>query len=208
MSYLLLLIILSGLLHIAGLYVKSPSLKMVFKPITTAVIIYFAFLQGGSSFPFYKIMILIGLGLSLVGDIFLMLPRERFVAGLVAFLTAHLVFISAFVFDFPLHYNWMYLAPVALYLLILLKMLMPHTGKMTLPVVVYALVIGTFLWLAGCRYGTQPAEGTFYALSGALLFVLSDSLLAFNKFVKTLKWAPGVLMVLYWAALYFLALSI
>jgi uncharacterized membrane protein YhhN len=208
MNDLLLLIILSGLLHITGLYVKSPSLKMIFKPLTTALIIYLAFRQGGTAFPFYKTMILIGLGLSLVGDIFLMLPRERFVAGLIAFLIAHLTFISAFVFDFPLYYNWVYLAPVALYILIFLKILTPHTGEMTLPVVVYALVIGTFVWLASCRYGTHVSESSFYVMTGAILFVLSDSLLAYNKFVKTLKAAPALVMVLYWGALYFLALSV
>ncbi len=208
MSYLLLLIILSGLLHITGLYVKSTSLKMVFKPITTALIIYLAFLQGGSSFPFYKIMILIGLGLSLAGDIFLMLPRERFVAGLVSFLLAHIFFIVAFTANGGPFWNWIYLAPVLVYFALLSNILLKHTEKMTLPVVIYSLVILFFVWQAAGRYDLQPTVSATYGFYGAVLFVLSDSLLAYNKFVRTLKTAPALVMVLYWAALYFLALSI
>jgi len=208
MSYLLLLIILSGLLHITGLYVKSPSLKMVFKPLTTALIIYLAFQQGGNSFSFYKTMILIGLGLSLMGDIFLMLPRERFIAGLVSFLTAHVFFIVAFTSNGGPFWNWIYLAPVFVYFSLLSNVLLKHTGKMTLPVVVYSLVILFFLWQAAGRYGFQPDMLTACGLFGAILFVLSDSLLAYNKFVKPIKWAPGILMILYWSALYFLALSV
>jgi uncharacterized membrane protein YhhN len=208
MSYLLLLIVLSGLLHITGLYVKSPSLKMVFKPLTTVLIIYLAFRQGGDVFPFYKTMILIGLGLSLVGDVFLMLPRERFVAGLVSFLLAHIFFIVAFTANGGPFWNWFYLAPVFVYFALLSNILLKHTGKMTLPVLVYSLVILFFVWQAAGRYDVQPTVSAAYGFYGAVLFALSDSLLAYNKFVKTLKAAPALVMVLYWGALYFIALSV
>jgi len=208
MHYLLLLIVLSGLLHITGLYVKSSSLKMVFKPLTTLLIIYFAMHQGGVSCSQYKILLLAGLGFSLLGDFFLMLPRERFIAGLVSFLVAHLFFITAFVGHAGPFWNLTYLIPVGVYFIFFLVVVLRHTGKMSLPVIVYAAVLLVFLWQAAGRYGYTPTPTTAFAFWGALLFVLSDSLLAFNKFVKTLKWAPGVLMVLYWAALYFLALSI
>ncbi len=208
MSYLLLLIILSGLLHITGLYVKSPSLKMIFKPLTTLLIIFLAFRQGGQACSRYKALLLIGLGFSLLGDIFLMLPRERFIAGLVSFLVAHLFFITAFIGHTGPYWNIPFLVPVAVYIVLFLAVLLRHTGKMRLPVVVYALVLGVFLWQAAGLYGFHPEKASAFGVLGALLFVLSDSLLAFNKFVKTLKWAPGVLMVLYWAALYCLALSI
>ncbi len=208
MHFLLLLIILSGLLHITGLYVKNTSLKMVFKPLTTALIIYFAFQQGGHVFLHYKVLILIALFFSLAGDVFLMLPHERFIAGLVSFLIAHLFFITAFIGHTGPYWNWIYLIPVLIYFILFLIVLLPHTGEMTIPVVVYALVILTFLWQAAGRYGFQPDMLTACGLFGAILFVLSDSLLAYNKFVKPIKWAPGILMVLYWSALYFLALSV
>ena len=208
MNFLLLLIVLSGLLHITGLYVKSPSLKYIFKPLTTVLIIFLAFRQGGSDFTQYKTLILIGLSLSLLGDIFLMLPRERFIAGLVSFLVAHLFFIAAFIGNAGPFWNWIYLAPVFIYFVLFLNILWKHTGNMTVHVSVYSLVLLIFLWQAAGQYGFYTTNTTAFGFWGALLFVLSDSLLAYNKFVKPLKWAPAILMVWYWAALYFLALSI
>ncbi len=206
MPFLLLLVLLSGLLHITGLYVKSPSLKMVFKPLTTLLIIFFAFRQNGPET--YKTLILAGLFLSLAGDIFLMLPRERFVAGLVSFLLAHFFFIAAFVYSHGPFLNWIYLTPVFVYFVLFLNVLWKHTGKMSVPVGIYALVLLLFLWQAAGRYDFFHSDTALFGLWGALLFVLSDSLLAYNKFVKPLKWAPATLMVLYWSALYLLTLSI
>ena len=208
MSYLLLLIVLSALLHITGLYVKSPSLKMVFKPLTTGLIIFLAFRQNGDAVSTYKTLIIVGLMFSLVGDVFLMLPRERFIAGLVSFLVAHLFFITAFTLHSGPFWNWFYLAPVVVYFGLLSNILLKHTGKMTFPVVVYSLVILFFAWQAGGRYDFAPSTQTAYGLLGAVLFVFSDSLLAYNKFVKPLRWAPAGIMVLYWGALVFLTLSI
>ena len=208
MNFLLLLIVLSGLLHITGLYVKSPSLKYIFKPLTTLLIIFLAIQQGGQSCSQYKMLILGGLVFSLVGDVFLMLPRERFIAGLVSFLVAHLFFITAFTLHGGPFWNWFYLAPVVVYFGLLSNILLKHTGKMTLPVVVYSLVILFFAWQAGGRYDFEPSLQTAYGLLGAVLFVFSDSLLAYNKFVKPLRWAPAGIMVLYWGALVFLTLSI
>ncbi len=205
---LLLLIILSGALHITGLYVKSPSLKMIFKPVTTLLILYFALQRGGNACSAYKVFVLAGLVFSLVGDVFLMLPQQRFVAGLVSFLVAHLFFITAFTWDGGPYWNWIYLIPAVVYLLLLGSILLRHTGKMTVPVVVYSVVILVFAWQAAGRYGAHPGQAAAFGLYGAVLFVLSDSLLAYNKFVKTLKWAPATLMVLYWGALYFIALSV
>ena len=192
MPFLLLLVLLSGLLHITGLHVKSPSLKMVFKPLTTLLIIFFAFRQNGPET--YKTLILAGLFLSLAGDIFLMLPRERFIA--------------AFVYSHGPFLNWIYLTPVFVYFVLFLNILWKHTGKMSVPVGIYALVLLLFLWQAAGRYDFFHSDTALFGLWGALLFVLSDSLLAYNKFVKPLKWAPATLMVLYWSALYLLTLSI
>ncbi len=206
MPFLLLLVILSGMLHITGLYVKSASLKMIFKPLTTVLIIVSAFRQNGPES--YQFLLVTGLVFSLAGDIFLMLPRERFIAGLVSFLVAHLFFIAAFVIPDGPFLNWIYLTPIFVYFVLFLNILWKHTAKMSVPVGIYSFVLLLFLWQAAGRYGFFHSDTALFGLWGALLFVLSDSLLAYNKFVKPLKWAPGVLMILYWTALYFLILSI
>jgi len=180
---------------------------MIFKPLTTLFIIFFAFSRG-DILSAYKILLLTGLVFALIGDIFLMLPRERFVAGLVSFLIAHLFFILAFTEKHGFYWNWIYLIPVLLYFSVFINVLTKHTGKMTLPVIIYSLVILLFVWQAVSRYISYPETLVAFGMYGAILFVLSDSLLAYDKFVKSFSWARGVVMVLYWTALYFLALSV
>ncbi|NIW49240.1 MAG: lysoplasmalogenase, partial [Gammaproteobacteria bacterium] len=55
------------------------------------LLIAWVIINGGTQGPI--IYFLIGLALSLAGDIFLMLPDEKFIAGLVSFLLAHLAYI-------------------------------------------------------------------------------------------------------------------
>src|ERR1700733_14563430 len=79
-------------------YLKSDTIqKCVFKPLTMLCIIAIAILQpaAGES-DFYKTVILIGLGLSLVGDICLIFDKQLFLPGLIVFLLAHFCYIAAF----------------------------------------------------------------------------------------------------------------
>ena len=62
----------------------------ILKPLTMVLICLTAIL-GGNDLSVYKVMIIGGLACSLVGDIFLMLPADRFLPGLIAFLLAHQV---------------------------------------------------------------------------------------------------------------------
>ncbi len=208
MSFLILLIILSGLLHVTGQYLKIASLKYIFKPLTTALIILLAFQLDSGNYTIYKILILTGLLFSLIGDVFLMLPKDRFIAGLVSFLVAHLLFIGAMVSDLGPFYAWIPFIPIAVYMIILLWILLPKTGKMTIPVLVYALVIMVFVWQAAGRAWYLAGDSSSYAFIGAVLFVISDSVLAYNKFVKPFKLAELLIMLSYWSALVLLALSI
>ena len=95
-SILTLLAILSASIHIRAEYRGPRQHIYIFKPLTMAFILLIAIL-GQATLSFYKYMIITGLVFSLAGDVFLMLPSDRFVAGLVAFLIAHLFYIAAFV---------------------------------------------------------------------------------------------------------------
>ena len=64
----------------------------VFKPLATLLVVALALSLPAAS-PAYRWAVVAGLAFSTAGDIFLMLPRERFVAGLLSFLVAHLFYI-------------------------------------------------------------------------------------------------------------------
>src|SRR5512134_346114 len=106
----------------------------VFKPLTTLVILLIALLSPPPYRPGYHIPIVLGLLFSLVGDVLLMLPRDRFLAGLLSFLAALVCYTVAFVIvaGFPVAGPAMIV--LAAYGVLLLARLWPHLGGYRLPV--------------------------------------------------------------------------
>jgi uncharacterized membrane protein YhhN len=191
------LVLGSALLHL-GSYAQGPRRAVyLFKPLTIVLIILVAAVAGNRVSHFYKYAILAGLVFSLAGDIFLMLPRDRFIQGLVSFLLAHLCYIAAFTFEGGGERRLLYAVPFLLYGGVMLRVLLPGLGRMRAPVIVYMAVIMLMAW----------QEGSGLALSGALLFVVSDSILAMNRFRRPFPSAQTYVMSTYFMAQWLIALS-
>ncbi|MCF6171538.1 MAG: lysoplasmalogenase [Bacteroidales bacterium] len=201
-------IFVSGLFYLIFHYRKKTVLTFVFKPLTTLLIILLAVLSEPEVSVSYRYLIVAGLVFSLAGDVFLVLPTDRFIAGLVSFFVAHLFFIAAFAGDFGPYFGWGYLIPVLVYMAIVLKVLLPHTKTMTIPVLAYVLVLMVFMWQASGRGWTLAGNSPGLAFFGAALFVISDTILAYNRFVKQLKFERFFTMLTYWLAQLLLALSV
>ena len=156
----------------------------------------------------YKFLIIAGLVFSMWGDIFLMLPRDQFMAGLVSFLIAHLFYIAAFARGFPGIVGVWPLAPLGLYGAVMYRFLSPGLGKMRLPVVIYMAVIVTMGWLACAAWTGNPEKLALFGAVGALLFIASDSILATARFRSPLPGSKGLIMATYYAAQLLIAASI
>ena len=125
----------------------------------------------------------VALILSLAGDVFLMLPSDRFVAGLASFLLAHV----AYVVGLNLHGGSaaelaLAALPVALVAAVLATRILravAATGDRELvpPLVAYMLVISAML-------ASALAGGNLWAAAGATLFFASDALIAETRFVR------------------------
>ena len=170
----------SAIVCIRGKYQGSQLRVFVFKPLTTVLLLSLA-LAGGASQTSYGSLVVIAMVLSLFGDIFLMLPKDRFLYGLLSFLAAHVVLILAFTLDWY-GVTWWVALVVALAASGMYAALAPHLGRMKFPVTVYMAVIGTMVWF-GCErwLGTGSASGAL-AGTGAILFMFSDSVLGYNRF--------------------------
>ncbi len=204
---LLALIAISAILHLRADYRRNWRQIYFFKPITTALIIVFALVLSPHGNPIGKPLIVGGLIFSLAGDVFLMLPSDRFIAGLVSFLLAHGLYIAAFAAD-----GW-HLSPVAAIpaLLVggtLLTILLPHTEKLRVPVAVYAAALMLLLWQASGRMLAVGGAQSAFAVVGAAVFIVSDGALAFNRFVKPFPAAQAVVMSTYVLAQVLIASSI
>lgn len=180
----------------------------VLKPLTTGLIILIALLAKTPVPAAYKGFILAGLLFSLAGDVFLMFPEKWFQAGLISFLAAQALYIAAFRPEHGGGLSAPVLLPFMLYGLLFFRMLAPGLGKLKLPVLVYTAAITAMAWLAACRYvflgGTKP----LLAFIGAVLFLISDSVLAYDRFSKKLGPARLIILGTYFPAQLLIALSV
>ncbi|MEZ8145020.1 lysoplasmalogenase [Enterovibrio norvegicus] len=188
----------SGVLHINAAY-KGPRWQFyLFKPLTIALMMLIAVFGGEPNG--YTYLILAGLLFSLFGDVFLMLPKDRFIPGLLSFLVAHIIYSVAFWQSFEGSMVWWLPSLIGAASVIVFLLLLPNLGALLIPVGIYITVIAQMAWGAGefwMSAGTQPAA---YAFGGALLFMVSDTVLAFELFKGPFKASVLLVMTTYFCA--------
>jgi uncharacterized membrane protein YhhN len=207
-AILTLLAIFSASLHIRAEYYGPRYHVYLFKPLTMIFILLIAVQARRPDPSLYKVAIIAGLVCSLAGDVFLMLPSDRFVAGLVSFLIAHLCYIAAFTAGTGFGFSWRSLVPCVIYGVIIFTILSPHLGEMKLPVVVYIIAILVMAWQSWERWSQTGQSGALLAFLGAVLFVISDSALAINRFGEGYKGARALTLSTYFAAQWLIARSV
>jgi uncharacterized membrane protein YhhN len=204
---LLLLALLSGTAQIVARNRGLLALHYLLKPGTMLLIITIAWLHPGDD-PRYRCLLLAGLAFGLCGDVLLMLPRNLFAAGLVSFLVGHLFYAAAWIAPPPGPLPTLLVAgllgggSVALY-----RYLLPDLGEMKLPVAAYVAVIGLVTVLAVLR-ALDGSPSALAAAAGALLFVLSDGLLAVDRFRLALPAREALVMASYYGAQACIACSV
>jgi uncharacterized membrane protein YhhN len=198
----------SGLLHIRAEYYGPRRQIYIFKPLTTSLILLIVLLASDTPSERYKMAVVAGLAFSLAGDIFLMLPGDRFRAGLASFLVAHLFYIVAFTSEAGFNLNVWILSPYLLFGLLMMFILWPYLGRMKVPATLYMVAIVVMAWQATGRWSTIGGTSATLSLAGALFFVVSDSVLALNRFRKPFPSAQLLILSTYYVAQWFIALSV
>jgi uncharacterized membrane protein YhhN len=177
-------------------------LNLVFKPLATLGVIAYA--AGGAATNAAGVTarrwVLIGLWLSLVGDVALLWPKEGFLPGLVSFLLAHLAYLVAFTRLQRLGAWWPAFALYALVAGLILWHLWPGVPvALQLPVLAYVACLASMAAQAAVLWRRGAPRGGVLAAGGAL-FVASDALLATNRFAGPLPLASLWILTTYWAA--------
>jgi uncharacterized membrane protein YhhN len=169
--------------------------EYVFKPLTMVVLIA-ATLAIEPVDDGMKVAFLAALGFSLLGDVFLMLPKNLFVGGLAAFLVGHLCYIAGLQLrgqDGVWFVAGLVVVVVAILTIGLRIIRAVRTGDepaMAVPVTAYVTVISFMLAMA---FGTRNV----WAIGGASLFYASDALIAWNRFIAPKDWGRVAIMVTY-----------
>jgi uncharacterized membrane protein YhhN len=180
----------------------------VFKPLATFLLASLAFVNWRAGKSSYALFVAIGLFFSVVGDAALIWPGKYFVPGLIAFLLAHLAYLAAFTrgVRFPAR-----LPVLLLYLLIGAVLFLYLHAKLPaaldLPVALYALVLASMAAQAMGRYLVLRTSAALLAALGGLFFMVSDSLLAIHRFRAPLPHDALLVLVPYYVAQAFFALS-
>jgi len=180
----------------------------LFKPLALCALLPLAALAPAPHGARYQGAVALGLVCSLIGDVFLMLPRDRFVPGLASFLLAHVAYVVAFTAGVPAGSHPALLLPLAAVAGPLLWALWPGLRQLRVPVLIYTAVILLMVWRAWARNATFPSLGTTFATAGATLFMVSDALLALNRFRRPFRPAQALVMTSYIAAQALIALSV
>lgn len=195
---------------------------LVLFAISAALVCFLTFFETGIVFAFLKAvpiwalaarvflslpdgkgrLLFAGLIASSVGDIVLSLPvAASFLIGLAAFFTAHVLYASSFLMQFRFRPLRLIPATVALILVSLVAVhISPHLGAMAGPVYAYVGVIA--LMTVSAAFRRPPALTVYF---GAMVFMVSDSLIAQNRFVDPVPFAGAAIMITYYIAQFLIA---
>ena len=182
------------------------------KPAIIASLMFLFIKESGSLENQLKKLTLSALAFSLIGDVLLMLVDRSphfFTVGLIAFLIAHIMYILVF-----LRHRNKTLKPIGIIVLLLIYasglfyFLKSGLGEMLIPVVIYMAVILTMATCAYLRKDVVNKHSYNLVFIGAICFMISDSILALNKFYEAIALANILIMTTYALAQYLIVLGI
>lgn len=196
------LIAIFSVIYIFRIGLEDSDFIMLFKLIPMILIIILALLTKVPQSKTYYTLITIGLVFCAIGDYTI----QWFIVGLIFFLIGHLFYIAAFLSTKEQHSPKSLLAGIVLYGAIMAIIIAGGLWQdgdvvMAFAVVAYIAVISTMGW-------TSWRTKSTYAMIGATLFIISDSVLALNKFTVAIPAAGEIIMITYYSAQILLALSI
>jgi uncharacterized membrane protein YhhN len=191
---------------LAALYTTHEWLRYITKGLLMpALLVYF--LSASSTHHKWIVSALL---FSWAGDVLLLFEAVHtnyFIFGLTAFLLAHIFYILFFekiIRQERRKKKYVFLLPVSLYYGGLMYLLLPHLGSMKVPVLLYGIVICYMLLQALQLAGIKNRQAATAIIAGAVFFVISDSLLALDKFYHPFAFSGILVMMTYGVAQFFL----
>lgn len=202
------LLLVNGIGNLFSLPILSNLTKVLLMP---ALVLMLFFSQSDRNTNLFMSMVA-ALFFSWLGDIFLIyqtVTDSFFLLGLGSFLFAHICYIISFRMArmeplgiLKFRYQVLVMVILLLYITVLLMKIGFGLGSYLIPVIIYAVAISTMLFLSFIRLKSTTGRSFILVFTGAILFVLSDSLIAINKFATPIVSAGVWIMLTYGAAQY------
>jgi uncharacterized membrane protein YhhN len=180
-------------------------LFMVTKPLIMVSLLFY-YLSSAEQGYRSRVLVL-AIVFSFAGDVLLM-KEEYFISGLIAFLISHILYIFAYrelsSEDSGDALNGLQRARLAFPIILagsgLVVILFPVLGDLKIPVILYAAVLAFMVITALFRFGRTIPSSFWMVFAGAVLFMISDSILAINKFLSPVTSSGVLIMSTYMAA--------
>ncbi|MFY7672440.1 lysoplasmalogenase [Tenacibaculum sp. MEBiC06402] len=187
--------------EIYGVLIHSELLEFIFKPlITVSLAVLYLVSVKKPSFLYIS-----ALFFSFWGDVLLLFPERFFVLGLVSFLLTHVLYIKL-INGFLPKLNVAVFVKFALVFLGyfggVVFLIKDNLKELLIPVIVYGLVISAFGTFSLVNYIKNKATENLWLLIGAIVFILSDSIIAINKFYLMNTDLGSLIMITYIVAQY------
>lgn len=179
-DYAIMFILISDLISLA---VGSENIHAFIKPLVVPSIAFYFLSKEVIKFKTGKYLVMVFL-FSWLGDILLIFDSSlHFILGLFSFLMAHFFYILIFSsYTMPFKSSVTHMVTILFFLVIatfILQAVWGKTGNLQIPVLIYTIVIS----IMGVTATFNTIEnGDYYSLFGALLFIISDALIALNTF--------------------------
>lgn len=206
--------ILVAIAHIMSIVINHDTLNMMTKYALMPVLFIYVLTDSSATLNM-RMPLLIAVFFSWVGDVFLMFTDRDplyFMLGLGAFLCAHISYIVAFRKwrTAGISHRWqsVFALIIMAYATGLCLVVYPGLGDMRIPVIVYAVVIAAMSITANSRYKRTSAYSYAFVLAGALIFVASDSMIAWSTFYRPFALSGLLIMITYIIAQYLIITGI
>ena len=195
------LIVMFSVLYIFNLGPANGTYTMLFKLIPMILIIIFAILSEKPSKK-YAFFIIIGLIFCAIGDYTL----QWFIIGLCFFLTGHLFYITAFLTNRIQKTPKIVLPILLIYGVIMASIICG--GLLVKNEIILAIAVLAYISIILLMGYSSWKTANKYAIIGSILFIISDSILAINRFTMDVPFSGQLIMLTYYGAQFLFAYSI
>ncbi|WP_417856288.1 lysoplasmalogenase [Xanthomarina gelatinilytica] len=211
-SFSLLFIFLLALEIITSSFKHLQIFNYIAKPALLISLILFFWKQSSHLEKKIKLLIVLALICSFLGDILLMFTNHSayfFMGGLLAFLSAHIFYVLVFLKQRnKSKKGWVFMGLMLVYGILLFYFLRDGLNNLLYPVIIYMVVILSMATTAFLRQGQVAKNSYILVFVGAILFMISDSILALNKFYQPLPFTNFSIMFTYGFAQLFIVLGL
>ena len=203
-SYVLLsLYIAAAIINVVARLLDLDAVAMYSKVLLMPLLIAYVYEAAKKNVTLLVLLLCAALIFSWGGDVALLYEGDTyFLLGMGSFLIAQLIYAYLFKksIQLKIHWKWWYIAPVLLLTIGFLSQVLPKAGVFQIPIAVYALAISTMAIIAIARHGKVGEKSFKLVVAGAIIFVISDCTIAWNKFVMPFGLADAFVMLTYTTA--------